>query len=90
MAYKYPIAISENGCQMIAYKCDNYQEFESGKCGQDYKPMEFNFDFYDNPDNRVNETNSNNNLFIKTSDRYPYCLFHYQIVVIIVYWNITF
>lgn len=80
MAYKYPIVVPQNNCRFIAYKCGNYEDFETGKCGQEYMPLELDFDFYDT-NNRVNETNGTNDMYIRTSDRYPYCLFHYQIVV---------
>lgn len=80
-AYKYPIAIPTNGCQFIAYKCSDYNEFEGGKCAEEGLPMEFDFEFYDKPNIKINETQPPNGLYIKTSDTYPYCLFHYQIVV---------
>ena len=80
-AYKYPITKPENGCQFIAYKCGNGYDFYAGECADEGMPLEFNFNYYDNSTDKMNETKSPNNLFIKTSDSYPYCLFHYQIVV---------
>ena len=80
-AYMYPLAKPVNGCQLIAYKCHNYEDFKAGKCGAEGMPLEFNFDYYEKLNNQLNETKLPNNLFIETSGSFPYCLFHYQIVV---------
>ena len=80
-SYVYPIAEPQNGCQFIAYKCPNYEDFEGGKCAEEGLPLGFNFESYDNPDYSLNQTKPPNDMFIKTSDTYPFCLFHYQIIV---------
>lgn len=86
-AYIYPIVRPNNDCQFIAYLCDDYEDFEAGKCADDSKPIELNFDFYDNPSHGLNASEGPNNLFIKTGASYPYCLFHYQIIVTNVDWT---
>ncbi|CAG2177462.1 unnamed protein product [Oppiella nova] len=81
---------SPDSCQLIAYRCDSYENFYSGKCGDcgangdKCRPLGFNLEYW------MNETNTNpvkalqtfpNNYFMRTSDAHPFCLFHYQIVV---------
>ena len=83
-AHKYPVLKPPNSCQYIAYKCKDYSTFELGKCAEEGLPLEFNPEFYDKTESKLNETQPPNNLFIKIGDSPPFCLFHYQIVVNII------
>ncbi|CAG2117044.1 unnamed protein product, partial [Medioppia subpectinata] len=89
-----PIADRElkeaESCQLIAYECDSYDNFYSGKCGdcgtdgQRCRPLEFNLEYWLNDDN-VNPVNAlktfPNNYYLLTANKQPFCLFHYQIVI---------
>ncbi|XP_054167103.1 lipase member H-A-like [Oppia nitens] len=77
-----------NDCQMIGYQCDNNGDFADGKCGDcgddnsRCMPLEFMPEFWTKSDNWVNAVVSYpRNLFLRTTDKMPFCLFHYQILI---------
>ena len=85
---------SEDRCQFIGVQCDDYIDYESGKCydcgddGQRCRLLEYLPDFYLNPDNVNSILNdyrkdSPQNLYLLTSSQPSYCLYHYMIEVII-------
>ena len=75
-------------CQYIGYECDSYLHFQKGKCadcgtdGSKCKPMDFQLDYWDefNPNEKPLPKFATN-FYLKTSDKDPFCLFHYQILV---------
>ncbi|CAG2104286.1 unnamed protein product, partial [Medioppia subpectinata] len=81
MAYRYPVIVPQDSCQFIAYRCPTLPEYEQGKCAQLPQPMQFDFAYYDNPDNKLNQTSTPNEMFIETSGSYDYCQYHYQILM---------
>ncbi|CAG2101124.1 unnamed protein product [Medioppia subpectinata] len=81
MAYRYPVIVPQDSCQFIAYGCPTLPDYEQGKCAQLPQPMQFDFAYYDNPDNKLNQTSTPNEMFIETSGSYDYCQYHYQILV---------
>ena len=93
-ATQLPIAQPQSalyGCQIIGYQCDSYEDFNDGKCaecgsdGIKCKPLEFSPEFWAKSDNWRNSLQTfPNNYYFKTHDSFPFCLFHYQIVVNIV------
>ncbi|CAG2170644.1 unnamed protein product [Oppiella nova] len=74
---------TKNTCNtnIIAYNCQDLDDFNAGKCASLAQPLELDLKYYDNTDNKLNQTNPPNEMFIQTSASYDYCLFHYQIVI---------
>lgn len=86
-AHALPVS-HRTDCQFIGYQCNSYAEFEEGKCADcgphnsKCKPMEFQFDYWD----QIHETirtqpQGHVNLYLKTNQTEPFCLFHYQVLV---------
>ncbi|XP_054167116.1 pancreatic triacylglycerol lipase-like [Oppia nitens] len=77
-----------NECQMIGYLCNSNKDFidgNCGDCGDDNSwcmPMEFMPEFWSKSDNWIKISNKkSNDYYIRTSDKRPFCLYHYQIVI---------
>ncbi|RWS02543.1 pancreatic lipase-related protein 2-like protein [Dinothrombium tinctorium] len=81
-------------CQFVGYECKNYDDFLSGKCGDcghdNSKCGIFGFLGRSDPvygrfslqqEIRAKSSNETRKLYFKTSDKTPFCLFHYQITI---------
>ena len=80
-----------NTCQLIAYECDSYDKFSEGECAdcgpdeEKCKPLNLDTNYWDYGNHikvkdKLDQQRSRQ-LFIQTSDMFPFCLYHYQIVV---------
>lgn len=81
-----------NTCQLIAYECESYERFSEGECAdcgfneEKCKPLNLDTNYWDYADHngpaedKLDEQFSRQ-MFLQTSDMFPFCLYHYQIVV---------